>query len=71
MTMFVLVSLLIVAGLIYLTTAHLFAGFVSVIIFLGDLILTVSGALLTFVLQFCIRIKRLAVRAKQFVQSES
>ncbi|ATO44528.1 hypothetical protein MK904_01240 [Loigolactobacillus coryniformis] len=71
MTMLVLVSLLIVAGLIYLSAAQLFAGFIAAIIFIGDLIIAGSGALLTFVLQFCIRIKRLAVRAKQFVQSES
>ncbi|MFC6169550.1 hypothetical protein [Loigolactobacillus jiayinensis] len=71
MTMFVLVGLLIVAGLIYLTAEQLFAGFISIIIFLGELIITGSGAILTFVLQFCIRVKRLLVRAKQFVQSES
>ncbi|MFD0898698.1 hypothetical protein [Loigolactobacillus binensis] len=71
MTMFVLVSVLIVAALIYLAAAQLFAGFVSIIIFLGELIITGSGTILTFVLQFCIRIKRLVVRAKQFVQSES
>ncbi|MFD1318070.1 hypothetical protein [Loigolactobacillus zhaoyuanensis] len=71
MKMLMLVGLLLVAGLIYLTAAQLFAGFISVIIFLAELIINGSGAILTFILQFCIRVKHIAARAKQFVQSES
>lgn len=71
MTMFVLISLLVVAALIYLTAARLVTGIVALIIFIGEALIGIIGAVLTFGLQFCIRVKRLAVRAKQFVQSES